>query len=67
MGVETLAAALAEQKDMVDEVIEPYLLQEGMVARTPRGRMLTEAGFRYLDLPLPAGLAAVNATDDADD
>lgn len=67
VGVETLAAALAEQKDMVDEVIEPYLLQEGMVARTPRGRMLTEAGFRYLDLPLPAGLAAVNAADGADD
>lgn len=67
VGVETLAAALAEQKDMVDEVIEPYLLQEGMVARTPRGRMLTEAGFRYLDLPLPAGLAAVNATDGVDD
>lgn len=67
VGVETLAAALAEQKDMVDEVIEPYLLQEGVVARTPRGRMLTEAGFRYLDLPLPAGQAAVNTTDDADD
>lgn len=67
VGVETLAAALAEQKDMVDEVIEPYLLQEGMVARTPRGRMLTEAGFRYLDLPLPAGLTAVHAADDADD
>ncbi|MBP7253111.1 MAG: Holliday junction branch migration DNA helicase RuvB [Alphaproteobacteria bacterium] len=67
VGVETLAAALAEQKDMVDEVIEPYLLQEGMVARTPRGRMLTEAGFRYLELPLPAGLAGVRVTDDADD
>lgn len=67
VGVETLAAALAEQKDMVDEVIEPYLLQEGVVARTPRGRMLTEAGFRYLDLTPPVGLAAVNAADGADD
>lgn len=53
VGIETLAAALAEQRDMVDEVIEPYLLQEGMIARTPRGRMLTAAGFHHLGLPLP--------------
>lgn len=53
VGIETLAAALAEQRDMVDEVIEPYLLQEGMIARTPRGRMLTAACFHHLGLPPP--------------
>ncbi len=66
VGVETLAAALAEQRDMVDEVIEPYLLQEGLVARTPRGRMLTDAAYNYLGLSLPAGRTAAipDATDD---
>ncbi len=66
VGVETLAAALAEQRDMVDEVIEPYLLQEGLVARTPRGRMLTDAAYNYLGLSLPAGRTAAlpDASDD---
>jgi holliday junction DNA helicase RuvB len=56
VGAETLAAALMEQRDLVEEVIEPYLLQEGMVARTPRGRVLTASGFRYLDLAMPSHL-----------
>ena len=54
VGVETMAAALGEQRDVIEEVIEPYLLQEGFVQRTPRGRMLTEIAFRHLDLPMPA-------------
>ncbi len=54
VGVETLAAALSEQKDVIEEVIEPYLIQLGLIQRTPRGRMLTANGFRYLGLePLP--------------
>ncbi|MBI1209803.1 MAG: Holliday junction branch migration DNA helicase RuvB [Azospirillum sp.] len=53
-GVETLAAALSEQRDVLEEVIEPYLLQQGFLQRTPRGRMLTVHGFRYLGLPPPA-------------
>ncbi|HVC54699.1 MAG TPA: Holliday junction branch migration DNA helicase RuvB [Stellaceae bacterium] len=56
VGVETMAAALSEQRDMLEEVIEPYLIQQGFVQRTPRGRMLTEIAFRHLDLPLPASL-----------
>jgi holliday junction DNA helicase RuvB len=56
VGVETMAAALSEQRDVLEEVIEPYLLQQGFVQRTPRGRMLTETAFRHLDLPLPATL-----------
>jgi Holliday junction DNA helicase RuvB len=56
VGVETMAAALGEQRDVLDEVVEPYLLQQGFLQRTPRGRMLTEIAFRHLDLPMPATL-----------
>ena len=50
VGVETLAAALSEQRDMIEDVIEPYLMQQGLVQRTPRGRMLSNKGFEYLGL-----------------
>jgi Holliday junction DNA helicase RuvB len=53
VGVETLAAALAEQRDALEDVIEPFLMQRGLVARTPRGRMLTEGGYRHLGLKAP--------------
>ena len=53
VGVETLAAALSEQRDVLEEVIEPYLIQQGLVQRTPRGRMLAQEGYRYLGLPAP--------------
>jgi Holliday junction DNA helicase RuvB len=53
VGVETLAAALAEQRDTLEEVIEPYLLQQGLVQRTPRGRMLAVGGWRHLGLTPP--------------
>ncbi len=50
VGVETLAAFLSEQRDMVEDVIEPYLMQQGLVQRTPRGRCLSTKGFEYLGL-----------------
>lgn len=50
VGVETLAAALSEQRDMIEDVIEPYLLQQGILQRTPRGRMLSAKGFEYLGI-----------------
>jgi Holliday junction DNA helicase RuvB len=53
VGVETLAAALSEQRDVIEEVIEPYLIQQGLLQRTPRGRMLSAQGFRYLGLAVP--------------
>ena len=56
-GVETLAAALSEQRDVLEEVIEPYLMQQGLLQRTPRGRMLTDQGYRYLGLPVPSAPA----------
>lgn len=50
VGVETLAAALAEQRDTIEDAIEPFLIQQGLLQRTPRGRVLTENGFRHLGL-----------------
>jgi Holliday junction DNA helicase RuvB len=55
VGVETLAAALAEARDTLEDVIEPYLIQEGLILRTSRGRMLGEPGWRHLGLMPPAG------------
>jgi len=56
VGVETMAAALGDQRDVLEEVIEPYLLQQGFVQRTPRGRMLTEIAYRHLDIPVTPSL-----------
>jgi Holliday junction DNA helicase RuvB len=56
VGVETLAAALAEARDTLEEVIEPYLIQEGLVLRTSRGRVLGERGWRHLGFAPPAGV-----------
>lgn len=59
VGVETIAAGLSEQRDSIEETIEPYLLQIGFIQRTPRGRMLTAGAFRHLGLtPPPQPLAA---------
>ena len=55
VGVETLAAALAEARDTLEDVIEPYLIQEGLMLRTSRGRMLGERGWRHLGLAPPSG------------
>ncbi|MBY0500845.1 MAG: Holliday junction branch migration DNA helicase RuvB [Alphaproteobacteria bacterium] len=54
VGLETLAAALAEQKDTLEDVIEPYLLQQGYIQRTPRGRMLTPRAYAALGLKAPS-------------
>jgi Holliday junction DNA helicase RuvB len=55
VGVETLAAALAEARDTLEDVVEPYLIQEGLMLRTSRGRILGEPGWRHLGLKPPAG------------
>ena len=59
VGVETLAAALAEARDTLEDVIEPYLIQEGLILRTSRGRMLGERGWRHLGLTPPPGVQPV--------
>ncbi|SMH34729.1 Holliday junction branch migration DNA helicase RuvB [Maritimibacter sp. HL-12] len=53
VGIETLAAALSESRDALEEVIEPYLLQQGLIQRTPRGRMLGQRAWTHLGLPPP--------------
>lgn len=54
VGIETLASNLSEERETLEDVYEPYLLQKGFVARTSRGRVITEAAYRYLGLPSPA-------------
>ena len=54
VGVDTLAAALSEPRDAIEDIIEPYLIQKGFIHRTPRGRLLTNAAFAHLGLPAPA-------------
>ncbi len=58
VGVETMAAALSEQRDVLEDVIEPYLIQQGLLQRTPRGRVLASAGYSYLGLDVPATLTS---------
>ncbi len=53
VGVETLSAALSEPRDAIEDIIEPYLIQQGLLQRTPRGRLLTEAAFDHLGLSFP--------------
>jgi len=55
VGVETMCAVLSEARDAIEEVIEPFLMQAGLVARTPRGRMLTQGAWRHLGLKPPKG------------
>jgi Holliday junction DNA helicase RuvB len=54
VGIETIAASLSEPRDAIEEIIEPYLLQQGFIQRTPRGRILTPAAFRHLGLEPPS-------------
>ena len=56
VGLETLAAALAEEKDTIEDVIEPYLLQQGYIQRTPRGRVLTTRAYEVFGLEVPSTL-----------
>ena len=54
VGVDTLAAALSEPRDAIEDIIEPFLIQKGFLQRTPRGRLLTSAAFKHLGLVEPA-------------
>ncbi len=54
VGIETLAAALSEPRDALEEIVEPYLLQQGFIGRTPRGRVLTLKAYRHLGVSKPA-------------
>ncbi len=67
VGVETMAAALSEQRDTIEEVIEPYLIQQGFLMRTPRGRALAEAAYKHLGLDVPATLEQMDLLAEPDD
>ena len=58
VGVETLAAAISEDVETVEDVYEPFLMQKGFLQRTPRGRVATPAAYRHLGRPLAKGGAA---------
>ena len=53
VGVETLAASLGEERDILEEVCEPYLLHAGFIARTPRGRVVTSSAYEHMGFPIP--------------
>jgi Holliday junction DNA helicase RuvB len=55
VGLSTISVAIGEESDTVEDVLEPYLLQLGMLKRTARGRVLTAAAFEHLGLPVPSG------------
>jgi len=67
VGVETLAAALSEQRDTIEDVIEPYLIQQGLLMRTPRGRALTAQAYGHLGLMAPKALAQLELIGEGSD
>ena len=67
VGIETIAAALSEPRDAIEEIVEPFLLQQGFIQRTPRGRMLTGQAFAHLGLTAPPESAAAQMVFFADD
>ena len=67
VGIETIAAALSEPRDAIEDIIEPFLLQQGFLQRTPRGRLLTPQAFRHLGLAEPKREAGQFALSDSAD
>ena len=59
VGLSTLSVAVGEEPDTIEDVFEPYLLQQGLIKRTPRGRVLTERAYEHLGLPVPEGMASL--------
>ncbi|RWE71668.1 Holliday junction DNA helicase RuvB C-terminal domain-containing protein, partial [Mesorhizobium sp.] len=57
VGIETIAAGLSEPRDAIEDIIEPYLIQQGFIQRTPRGRVLTANAWRHLGLDPPKDIA----------
>ena len=69
VGIETISAALSEPRDAIEDIVEPYLIQQGFVQRTPRGRLLTPKAFAHLGLAAPtqATIAQINLFSDDQD
>ena len=62
VGIDTMAAALSEPRDALEEIVEPYLIQQGFIQRTPRGRLLTALAFQHLGLAVPQGFMGLQAS-----
>ncbi|MEM9676604.1 MAG: Holliday junction branch migration DNA helicase RuvB [Pseudomonadota bacterium] len=62
VGIETIAASLSEPRDAIEDIIEPYLIQQGFIQRTPRGRVMTPRAFDHMGLATPHSLATRQAT-----
>jgi len=60
VGLDTLAAAISESTDTIEDVYEPYLIQLGFINRTPRGRVVTRAGYAHMGVPFPEDAAPRN-------
>ncbi|MGL6188092.1 MAG: Holliday junction DNA helicase RuvB C-terminal domain-containing protein, partial [Holosporales bacterium] len=58
VGIDTLAAALAEERETLEEIVEPFLIQQGFLQRTSRGRVLSAQAYNHLGLPAPLGREA---------
>jgi Holliday junction DNA helicase RuvB len=67
VGIETISAALSEPRDALEEIVEPYLLQQGFIGRTPRGRVATLKAYKHLGLASPPRLSAPDLFDRLDD
>ena len=61
VGIETIAAALSEPRDALEDIVEPFLLQQGFIQRTPRGRMLSATAYKHLGIKAPEGFIAEQA------
>jgi Holliday junction DNA helicase RuvB len=58
VGLDNLAAAIGEERDTIEDVLEPYLIQQGYLMRTPRGRVATRLAYEHFGLPLPQALSS---------
>jgi holliday junction DNA helicase RuvB len=67
VGIETISAALSEPRDAIEDIVEPYLIQQGFVQRTPRGRLLTQKAFAHLGLTAPRTIAQMGLFADPED
>ncbi|WP_075188332.1 Holliday junction branch migration DNA helicase RuvB [Teredinibacter haidensis] len=64
VGVDSLAAAISEERDTIEDVLEPYLIQQGYILRTPRGRMATQNAYRHFDMVAPDSVGGKNRQDE---
>ena len=64
MGLDNIAAAIGEVRDTIEDVIEPYLIQQGLLQRTPRGRMVTATTWEHFGLPVPTAQRGASETED---